>query len=1219
MPFAPPKTPAANPMPRPGAFPFQPNMPLAPRTSQLTGVGMNSNIAQAGNLALQNPNPAGQLRAPQTALATPQGVAQTAKTADLRALPSPFLLLAAHARPHVKAADVQTGGASAPAAGASAPGNAAQTATSGPAKAAPMLGTAPNAAAGQNPNPQPGGVPGVAQPGVNRGGVFAGQQVGAYGVVQPGWNALKPMGPVANKAAEYLGLLPPAVPTYEPPYSPAAGYAAGATHNRATTDLRRLLAAYAAPSPTVGGAHSSEKRAVAAPVPGLTANAPVPPPGMPPAPPASVAPPIPPPNGGAPIPGGMGQPSLDPVTGQPLAPPPGQPGVPAGAQPGAAQAPAQPAPPPTQPDPVTGMPATSPMQDPPPLPLPSNPRMTPPRPPMPHDAAGAGVTGGLMADKVRADVPAGSGEAAEDMQAEAAALGSKTASWDVRLVRELGAAARLAVKRAAQADTRLASPARSATGESAGLSLATKKDHHATGQAAWASVSAYFSGHKTRKDQPDPGRGKHAADGGVKTGFEKLAVPAPLAKALAAVFGAGPRATLGLGRWEALPPDLGRRAARLMARAHPDRHVGDPAALARFRATDRAYQQLAGRTPRFEAPLFTREGLEQNKVPLVAAAGAGAFGGGVTAGHALTKRSADLEKTAVLGRVLSLFGRGAAKVAPKAPAVAPAASTSLSNAPTAVLRPGAVAKAYPKPGDLDRPPLEQVRSLSPLLHHWLTTGQRVGWSAAPVAAGGVATNKAAAAKTGFEKAANPALRPLAWVLEQGQRFLPGAGNFARGLFGGAKPIPVPQAPAAGGFRAWSQSANAVTQNAQRSRQLAASPAMRAGSAVNQAAGRAWNAVPAGARGQVGMTAGGGLLGGSFGDATPFDTGSTLGNAAAGAAAFNPWVHRLGLRRGAAGLTNVPVRAAQGGILGGSAGGFMDAIAGWGGLRDAEGNPTTNFRQLGGSLGTGFGGLSGTGRALRGLAAPGGQAHQLGARMAAFGEGGLAPLRAPFTTLGRGLGVVPRAAQPGMTSVAGAARGYGRVAGLGAAGVLGANATIEGGKRYAAEQARDMADAYLAERLPQIQGYLGEQATGIADQYLDRLGLLNQQGQFDAMGAVRRGAANSADALLASLGLDPANMSGLQKMMILGGAGLGGAGALAGSPVAAGAGGLSALAGLLPQFMPSQGQHLPGLPQRPYTPGQAHPPGQGGGVNQPQAANVPGARNEFAHQRRLQGA
>ncbi len=393
---------------RPQQQPFQLMGGFA-NVSPLHGMGANSGIAQAANAAQRNPNPVSKLSPGAPGLATTAGVSQLAQQAQqnnpqqqnplqqqnvmpkmgsVEAHKDWLEMLIPVFKAQVKKAEVQTSASQSPASGSQPLSNAG----SNPAKSAPSVGkgigngNSPGRVLGQNfYNGQQQGQGGnFAQPGNSNGGegqeTFMGQQVGAFGIVRPGWASLK-------TAAEMAQIV-----------------------------TWRL------------------KQSAMQPVPGLTANQAVPKPGMG-APPPPGMPSMPPPNGGAPIPGIMGQPSIDPATGAPIPgpndpsmqqPPVGPDGMPMGGAGG-------PPPQQTQPDPKTGAPTTSPMQDPPPLPLPGNPPVPSPRAqPTQRDMHQMSTTQSLMNDKNEAEMPNSSHEAVEDIQDEAMALGSKTASSNLK-------------------------------------------------------------------------------------------------------------------------------------------------------------------------------------------------------------------------------------------------------------------------------------------------------------------------------------------------------------------------------------------------------------------------------------------------------------------------------------------------------------------------------------------------------------------------------------------------------------------------------------------------------------------------------------------------------------------------------------------------------------------------------------------------------------------
>lgn len=354
------------------------------RFGGLFGMGMGTNLGAAAQAGQNRPNPLTSVKPGQHGLATAGGIQQAMQkgaSSHLAAHPDWLLTLVPYLNSPVKQAEVGTGGNSAPAASTSSLGGGAGNASLG--GGGKQMGTPQGALGSQNQQGQQGQAGGLGVNGAMQGQLgSSGGQIGAYGVVRPGWSALRPS------------------------VGPNAGVTPGIS---GTTKLAMMTGA---PQPT----------------PGLTANAPVPPQGGPAAPPPMPGgAPMPPPNGGAPIPGGMGQPSVDPATGQPIVDQ-----AAGGGAPPVDPATGQPMPPPpqTQVDPLTGMPSTSPMQDPPPLPLPMNPRMTPPRPANATDHAQQGMMSGLMDDKKVADQPMNAGEAQEDMQSEAMAMGSKTA-WDV--------------------------------------------------------------------------------------------------------------------------------------------------------------------------------------------------------------------------------------------------------------------------------------------------------------------------------------------------------------------------------------------------------------------------------------------------------------------------------------------------------------------------------------------------------------------------------------------------------------------------------------------------------------------------------------------------------------------------------------------------------------------------------------------------------------------
>ena len=141
---------------------------------------------------------------------------------------------------------------------------------------------------------------------------------------------------------------------------------------------------------------------------------------------------------------------------------------------------------------------------------------------------------------------------------------------------------------------------------------------------------------------------------------------------------------------------------------------------------------------------------------------------------------------------------------------------------------------------------------------------------------------------------------------------------------------------------------------------------------------------------------------------------------------------------------------------------------------------------------------------------------------------------------------------------------------------------------------------IGDAMPHIADY--------ADEYMQQRGMLNDEGQFDPAqafdrrGGVMGGIQQKMDGLFRGMGMDPSHMSPIQKMMILGGTGMGGVGAMTGHPLMAAMGVGGAAAGFAP-YMMGQG------PQQQWGRGQQQP-GQQFTTQQP---NQPQARDEYQHQ------
>lgn len=475
--------------------------------------------------------------------------------------------------------------------------------------------------------------------------------------------------------------------------------------------------------------------------------------------------------------------------------------------------------------------------------------------------------------------------------------------------------------------------------------------------------------------------------------------------------------------------------------------------------------------------------------------------------------------------------------------------------------------------------------LSPYMGKMQTLGGKAVMASGTAAAGGAGGLAAVAATPRTQKAgSDDTMEKLAWNPLQTAKTV---GGWIGGKLGmGPKPpsympsagIPKPPTP---GLPRFSQNTLG-----------------NMGNGVQSKGRQAWNAVAP----QIAGSAGGAVAGGFEGHNTPFDTGDPWGNAAMGAVAFNPFLNRRIMGgRGLGAALNAPVRAMQGSMVGATAGGGLDFVAGMGGFEGTYGpdgtfKPGTNFARMGGTLGAGFGLAGGTGRAMRQLAPAGSAINRAGTKLMQFGEGGLAPImpgRNPLLPLPKMVTGLPAAAS--------SAGNLGRKAAYGLGGVLGVRQGLEGFKNQMAAHGRDTADAYLEARLPELQQQMGQGAADMADQWLQQRGLLNDQGHVDIAGPAINHVAHGADGMFRAMGIDPARLSPLQKMMLLGGGAAGAGGLAMGSPMLAGAGGLAMLGGGVPYAMGGGRQG-----------GQGAMAGPGGGPGQPQP-NAMTARNEWQHQ------
>jgi hypothetical protein len=472
-------------------------------------------------------------------------------------------------------------------------------------------------------------------------------------------------------------------------------------------------------------------------------------------------------------------------------------------------------------------------------------------------------------------------------------------------------------------------------------------------------------------------------------------------------------------------------------------------------------------------------------------------------------------------------------------------------------RPPIVAKGTPKimPGGR-MPPPPRV-SIKPRGKLGLLAG---GLGLAGLGLGATKTaaeKQAAPTKQGgdMEKVANPLLKGLGAV-----------GNFGRGMFGAAQ-------KAAPGM------AHSPFLN----------PAYRSGAVVRQGMQAAGP--------QTGST----LAGGAAGYFTGDDLGiGREGGAFAGMAAFNPYLRRMATQSGA---MNAPMSAFRRASFGGLGGSTVDAGLGAVGV-DTGGQ----FGRAGARLGLGSG-LLGVG------------ANRLGANLRQTGQ--MPWLRnnvlSPISKLDRrAAGAANNFATGFFTPVAETAKavvrkplqwaGFQAPQGLRAgsnisaagmpfarkAGVLGGGTALAAtglgaGYNTLRNQVAGDAQATLADTYNQALPVMQEDMAGFLDHYGKTRGFIGGHGQFDPASAVSKN--SGLDSLISQLGMDPARMSPIQKLMLVGGGGTAAGGLLAGSPMLAGLGGGGAMMSMLPSLLGGKGQQSQG--------GQAPGPGGVPQVNSPQ--------------------
>ena len=501
-------------------------------------------------------------------------------------------------------------------------------------------------------------------------------------------------------------------------------------------------------------------------------------------------------------------------------------------------------------------------------------------------------------------------------------------------------------------------------------------------------------------------------------------------------------------------------------------------------------------------------------------------------------------------------------------------------------------------------------------------------------------------REGLEKRANPLVQQLGNTIRNpgARQMLGNAWNWASRLWrGGGQPAATNAAYGGNVARFAPTSSNPVVQRAfdliQRNPGMTREQAL-AVARKSQAAqiGQRWTANRRTIRSHALSSGGGALAGGLTGDPNDPDAWRVGGfafdpyRAAMGAAAFNPALRGSGAStQGWRGMASIPAAGFRHSIMGSVAGTGVDT-----GL-DAIGIDTGGAgRRWGSAIGWGTGmGMRG-GQVLRNNFAPGTWQHSIGTMSQRLGTESAQGVRdfmrgavyEPFnlitspirgvwnisrgrnwSALGNRINALNPGRTPSMAHTAGRWFGFG----TGGAGAL------YGGAQLANSLIGDAARQHAAQMYNEIMPQFQEDMAGMANNYLDQLGLRQQDGQLNLGNAIS-GAnmlqefSNKADNIFRSIGINPSRMSPFQKLMILGGVmGMGG-GMASGNGVMTGASGAAMLAGLLPQMMGDRGQGQqagsPGISQNaagyaPFVSGVA-------------PVNTSPYRNEFLHQVQMQG-
>lgn len=834
-------------------------------------------------------------------------------------------------------------------------------------------------------------------------------------------------------------------------------------------------------------------------------------------------------------------------------------------------------------------------------------------------------------------------------------------------------------KAAAQAQDGKMSPARSATGESKGLTFAHKDDDYAKGQDAWEATSKYFKGGSKVKNEPNPYMGKHAN----------------------------------------VIPSYGGQAAPMQDDITPMLERFRQNEVARNQATTDAFGTGGART------LGTTMGLGG----LIR----GGFAGNSVVGKAFTNPTfrGRLAGAGIGGTIggLALGGLGHLLGGYIGRAWAPSLASHMR-------KPVGQENYQRVLGDYQRmlgQGQKQSMDMSPFAKAFFDRCDNAGFSDDQIRHG---IEKLASQfpeamgelRDGLEKRANPLAQQLgnaarnpgarqtlsnAWNWASrlwrggGQQVAANAGDDAARALGQNANRLFPNAAYGGQVggnlaRSTPTSSNPVIQHAfdlmrrnpgmTREQALAAarnSPAAQIGQQFANPAtapvrysqlGQWWTANSPTIGRHALQSGGGALAGGLTGDPNDPNAWRIGGmafdpyRAAMGAVAFNPGLRGAGASQGWRGMASIPAAGFRHSVMGGIAGTGVDTGLG------AIGYDTGGAgRRLGSTIGWGTGmGMRG-GQVMRANFAPGTWQHAVGTGMQRMGTGGAqgvrdfmrgavyepfnlvtAPFRAGINAISpsvqrawntagynaRGMwnaargrswshgGNTAEALRNANASIA-PAKGFlesmrinslnpGRSASLthnlGRAfgfGTLGAGA-LYGGSQLANSMIGGAARQHAAEMYNEMMPQFQEDMAGMANNYLDQLGLRGQDGQLSLANAIPNpmsGITNGADSIFRSIGMDPSRMSPFQKLMIMGGVmGMGG-GMASGNGAMTGASGAAMLAGLLPQIMGNRGGQeqqggSPGIPSNaagfaPFVAGAA-------------PVNTPSYRNEYLHQVQMQG-